>query len=220
MNEEKGDFRWLGNGISGINWPHSQKDFRNAISALVAQEELRAGIQPLDPRGVWSFGQPGGRMTWAHGINGDAYGPSSNQWPRSDDIQGCADLHCAVGIQTLLDNRMRCVDYVDANQQATSHSQHTGGVHVAFGDGHVRFISDAIDPGLWHVLYSCETPADILATEPEINPLACEMTREKLPIRFLMQTPLISSQNQHLPTPSEWNLSGFPPANSPWVCPK
>lgn len=166
MNEERGEFRWLGNGITGINWPLSFTDFRNGESTLVAFEELRAGIHPLDPRGVWAFGQPGGSMTWAHGVNGDAYGPN-NQWSRSDDIQGCRELHNAVGTQTLLDLHMPCVDYVDFNQQATSRSQHAGGVHVAFVDGHTRFISDAIDPGLWHVLHSRETPADILSEESE-----------------------------------------------------
>ena len=57
---------------------------------------------------------------------------------------------------------MPCVDYVDANGQATARSLHAGGVHVAFLDGSVRFISDAIDPGLWHVIHSRETPADVL----------------------------------------------------------
>lgn len=31
-------------------------------------------------------------------------------------------------------------------------SQHEGGVHVAFCDGHVRFVSDKIDPGVWRSL--------------------------------------------------------------------
>jgi prepilin-type processing-associated H-X9-DG protein len=40
---------------------------------------------------------------------------------------------------------------------------HPGGVHVAFLDGAVKFVSDKIDPGVWHVIHSRETPADVLA---------------------------------------------------------
>lgn len=166
MDDERGEFRWLGNGISGINWSLSFSDFKNGESTLIAFDELRAGIHSLDPRGVWAFGQPGGSITWSHGVNGDAYGPN-NQWPRSDDIQGCRAIHEAIGTQALLDARMPCVDYVDQNQQATARSQHKGGVHVAFVDGHVRFISDSINPGLWHVLHSRVTPADVLRSESE-----------------------------------------------------
>ena len=166
LNENTGEFRWLGNGISGINWPLAQKDFRNGISTLVALEELRAGIHSLDPRGVWSFGQPGGSFTWVHGVNSDAYGPN-NQYHYSDDVQGGIDLYRVVGKQALMDARMPCVDYIDMNQSATSRSQHAGGVHVAFVDGHISFISDAIDPGLWHVLHSRETPAEVLTAESE-----------------------------------------------------
>src|SRR5262249_36894688 len=60
---------------------------------------------------------------------------------------------------------MPCVDYVDDNQQATARSLHPGGVNVAFLDGPVRFISDAIDAGLWHVIHSRETPPDVLADD-------------------------------------------------------
>lgn len=183
LNEEAGEFRWLGNGISGINWVLSQKDFRNGAGTLVALEELRAGIHPLDPRGVWSFGQPGGSMTWVHGVNSDAYGPN-NQYHYSDDLQGGIELYRVVGKQTLMDARMPCVDYIDMNQSATSRSQHTGGVHVAFVDGHIRFISDAIDPGLWHVLHSRETPADLLNSAPEDELLALTNDVREAPEAF------------------------------------
>jgi prepilin-type processing-associated H-X9-DG protein len=53
---------------------------------------------------------------------------------------------------------MPCVRYVDINQQATARSLHPGGVNVALLDGSARFISDYIDPGLWHVIHSRETP--------------------------------------------------------------
>lgn len=164
MQEQPRHFALWGNGVAGINKAFSLDDFANGPSTLVALEEVRAGIHPLDPRGVWALGQIGGSITWGHGVNGDAFGPN-NQWPRSDDVLGCGTLHEILGSETLLRERMPCVHYVDANQQASARSLHPGGVHCAFVDGSVRFISDNIDPGLWHVMHSRETPADVLATE-------------------------------------------------------
>ncbi|MDB5342945.1 MAG: hypothetical protein JWP89_1322 [Schlesneria sp.] len=167
LDEERGEFRYLGNGIGGINWPLSRDELKNGLSTMIVIDELRAGIDPLDPRGVWSFGQIGGSITWAHGINGDDFAPN-NQWPRADDVQGCGELHRHLGTKAIMDARMPCVDYVDANQQATARSQHAGGIHALFADGRVRFISDAIDPGLWHVLHSRETPAEVLSKGPDV----------------------------------------------------
>lgn len=155
------EFCLWGNGIAGFNVSFSLDDFTNGTASLIALEEIRAGIHRLDPRGVWSLGQVGGSITWAHGVNGDAYGPN-NAWSRSDDIQGCGRLHEVVGTQALEAAGMPCVHYSDLNYQATARSQHAGGVHVAFLDGSVRFLSDEIDPGLWHVLHSRETPPDVL----------------------------------------------------------
>lgn len=161
MQAEPRLFQLWGNGIAGINRSFSLDEFVNGQSTLVAIEEVRAGIHPLDPRGVWALGQIGGSITWAHGVNGDAYAPN-HQWPRADDILGCRALHDAVGTATLLAERMPCVDYMDVNQQATARSLHPGGVHAAFLDGAVRFIADTIDPGVWHVIHSRETPASVL----------------------------------------------------------
>jgi prepilin-type processing-associated H-X9-DG protein len=157
-------FQVWGNGIAGINRSFSRDDFTNGQSTLVAVEEIRAGIHPLDSRGVWALGQIGGSITFAHGVNGDDFSPN-RQWARSDDILGCKALHQAVGALTLAAQGMPCVDYVDDNQQATARSLHPGGVHVAFLDGSVRFVSDAIDAGLWHVIHSRETPANVLADD-------------------------------------------------------
>ncbi|MBX3444030.1 MAG: SUMF1/EgtB/PvdO family nonheme iron enzyme [Planctomyces sp.] len=162
IDPEKRTFQMWGNGVAGINRAFRRSEFANGASTLVLLEELRAGIHPLDPRGVWSLGQIGGSITWGHGVNGDDGSPN-HQWPRSDDLLGCRELHEAVGTRQLLAEGMPCVDYVDANQQATSRSLHKGLVNVAFLDGSVRSISDRIDPGLWHVMHSHETPAGHLA---------------------------------------------------------
>lgn len=164
INEDQRQFQLWGNGIAGINKSFSLTEFANGQGTMVAFDEIRAGIHPLDTRGAWALGQIGASITWGHGVNGDAYGPN-NQWSRADDILGCRDLHNAVGTETLLQEGMPCVDYVDTNQQATARSLHSGGVHVGFLDGSVRFISDRVDPGLWHVMHSRETPTSVLADD-------------------------------------------------------
>ncbi len=163
MRGDPRTFQLWGNGIAGINKAFSIEQFRNGQGTLVALEELRAGIHPVDPRGVWSLGQIGGSITWGHGVGSDAFRPN-HQWSRADDILGCGRLHEILSTETILAEQMPCVHYVDANQQATSRSRHPGGVHVAMIDQSVRFISDQVDPGLWHVMHSRETPADRLAS--------------------------------------------------------
>lgn len=162
MDRNARKFRFSGNGVAGFNVAFRRDDFVNGLGTLVLVEELRAGVHSSDPRGVWSVGQVGGSVTWAHGVNGDAYGPN-NQEPRSDDILNGPELHRVVGTEALHKERMPCVSYIDLNYQATARSAHPGGVNLAMVDGSTRFVSDAIDPGLWHVIHSRETPREVLS---------------------------------------------------------
>jgi formylglycine-generating enzyme required for sulfatase activity len=177
VQSEPRRYELWGNGIAGINRGFSIDEFENGQSTLIALDEVRAGIHPLDPRGVWALGQIGGSVTWAHGIGGDAFAPN-HPWSRADDILGCRSLHEAVGTETLLREHMPCVDYVDINQQATARSLHPGGVHAAFLDSSVRMISDRIDPGLWHVIHSRETPSAVLADDFDEKLSVVNFTRE------------------------------------------
>jgi len=161
MTREPRRYELWGNGVAGINKSFNYDDFANGQSSTIALEEIRAGVHELDPRGVWSLGQIASSITWGHGVNGDNFGPN-NQHPRADDILRAPELRFAMGADKLRALGMPCVAYVDRNQQATARSQHIGGVNVAMLDGAVRFISDQIDPGLWHVLHSRETPSAVL----------------------------------------------------------
>lgn len=161
MNEDPREFRYWGNGIAGFNKSFRMDEFANGRASLVAFNEIRAGIHPGDPRGTWALGHIASSVTWGHGVNGDASGPN-NPWARSDDIQGCGKLHEVFGAEELNRLGMPCVSYLDVNQNAASRSRHPGGVNVAFLDGAVRFVSDNIDPSLWHVLHSRETPDEVL----------------------------------------------------------
>jgi len=162
MDDERREFRYWGNGIAGFNQSFRLDDFQNGRSTLVAFNEIRAGIHSVDPRGAWALGHIASSVTWGHGVNGDASGPN-NPWVRSDDIQGCGQLHDVFGPEELVRLGMPCVSYLDDNQNATSRSRHAGGVNAAFLDGAVRFVSNGIDPSLWHVMHARETPSDVLS---------------------------------------------------------
>jgi len=168
LTETPRQFQLIGTGVAGINRAFRLDEFRNGQSTLVAVEEVRAGVHPLDARGVWALGQIGGSITWAHGVSGDACGPN-NQWDRSDDVLGCGKLHDVVGQDFLTEQRMPCVHYVDRNDQSTARSQHPHGVNILFLDGAVRFVNDQIDRGLWHVMHSRETPADAVTARFETS---------------------------------------------------
>jgi formylglycine-generating enzyme required for sulfatase activity len=161
LDHDRRLFRAIGTGIAGINQSLKLADFVNGQATLVAVDEIRAGVHPLDLRGVWALGHIGSSITWAHGVVGDDNGPN-NQWDRADDILDCHRLHTAIGADRLQELGMPCVWYVDRSQEATARSLHPAGVHVLFVDGAVRFIGDAVDRGLWHVMHSRETPAEVV----------------------------------------------------------
>ncbi len=180
MDRATREFRYWGNGVAGFNVSFSLDDFENGAGSLVAIEEIRAGVHPIDPRGIWANGQIGGSVTWAHGVNGDAYGPN-NRHRKSDDLLDGDLLNNTVGAETLMKLGMPCVDYVNFNSQATARSMHPGGVNLLMVDGAVRFVSDAIDPGLWHVMHSRETPRSLLSGDLDALIADSMIQREKSP---------------------------------------
>ncbi|MCX7397705.1 MAG: SUMF1/EgtB/PvdO family nonheme iron enzyme [Planctomycetales bacterium] len=176
MSHSPRTFRFWGNGIAGFNVSFSYDDFTNGAASLVALEEVRAGVHAIDPRGVWALGHIGGSVTWAHGVNGDAYGPNS-QHPKSDDLLNGTKLHQTLGSEFLKTERIPCVSYIDLNYQAASRSAHNGGVNILMVDGSARFVTDHIDPGLWHVMHSRETPRELLNGNLD-ETIAASMTTE------------------------------------------
>jgi hypothetical protein len=125
----------------------------NGTANLVAIDEIRAGLRPIDPRGSWALGQVGASVTWGHGIYGDADRPNSAS-RKSDDIVGCGRLREEVGQEYLAQERMTCCWYCESNEQATARSMHPGGVNTLTLDGAAHFVLDEIDPSVWHALHS------------------------------------------------------------------
>jgi prepilin-type processing-associated H-X9-DG protein len=190
---EKRSFQWWGDGVAGINKCFSHDSFVNGLATTVAVNEVRAGIHPSDPRGVWALGQIGGSITWAHGLIGDAGGPNPTL-ANADDILHGDKLHPILGRDRIVQEGMTFCDHRDQNAQAGSRSMHPGGVNALMCDGSVRFIVDDVDKSVWHSLHSRSTRPDVLADVIELLPVQddrvelepipnanAELTTEKAP---------------------------------------
>jgi prepilin-type N-terminal cleavage/methylation domain-containing protein/prepilin-type processing-associated H-X9-DG protein len=154
-----------GSGVSGLNYSSRFRDFPAGLSRIVAIDELRAGVDPLDPRGVWALGLAGSSWTAADGIfNLGGTGPPNNQSAFSDDIVGCTSLTKKYGAAKLTQLGMPCgVSGIPASggmpafetaSQATARSMHPGGVNVLMLDGSAHSISENIDPQIWYNIHS------------------------------------------------------------------
>lgn len=144
-----------GSGLSGLNISFRMRDVTTGTSQFVALDEIRAGIDPIDPRGTWALGMAGASVTVRDGIYnlGDSSPPNSTS-PTSDDIMGCAALQAKYGLQKLTQLGMPCeANTPETNAQATSRSMHPYGVHVLTLDGSAHFVSENIVPQIWQDLH-------------------------------------------------------------------
>ena len=123
---------------------------------MAAIDEIRAGIDPIDPRGVWALGMPGSSITVRHGkYNLGAGSPVNNLSPDADDIIACSELLAKYTIEGLTQMRMPCqANVIPANHQATARSLHYAGVQVLMLDGSVHFVDQNISPEVWHDMHS------------------------------------------------------------------
>jgi prepilin-type N-terminal cleavage/methylation domain-containing protein len=144
-----------GSGLSGLNISFRMRDVTSGTSQFVALDEIRAGIDPLDPRGTWALGMAGASVAVRDGIYnlGNSSPPNSNS-PQADDIVGCAALQAKYGVTRLAELGMPCeTNSPEANHQATSRSMHPNGVHVLTLDGSAHFIGENIFPQIWQNLH-------------------------------------------------------------------
>jgi len=139
-------------GVMGANSSVSIEEIRDGTSHTILVGEIRAGVVPIDPRGVWAMSGGCPSALWAHGYIGDANGPNA-PYLNADDTNGCSDTRIAVGGdvatggQRLAQMGMPCAEGSRPNYQQTARSMHPGGVHVAMADGSVHFISNYIQTG-------------------------------------------------------------------------
>lgn len=160
LNAAEKSFKWWGGGVAGINKCFSSTEVITGRSHMVVVDEIRAGIHSVDSRGVWALGQIGGSITWNHGQYGDVNTPN-DPYERGDDVVGCGKLHEFLGSEMIDRRHMPCCSYIEANKQAGARSMHSKGVYVLMLDGTARFLTDKIDPSLWHVLHARDVPSDL-----------------------------------------------------------
>jgi len=139
-------------GVFGINWGASLKQITDGTASTIMINEVRAGLNSKDRRGVWAMGVSGSSVTSAIGL-GDCLQPNDNL-DYSDDIENCNDARQAQGTNfNWGTNRMGCSNDNQPNNwpnwQANARSMHAGGVNACFADGSVRFIFNSVPSNLW-----------------------------------------------------------------------
>lgn len=131
-------------GVMGANVALNIGKITDGSSKTILAAELRAGVDPMDSRGVWALGG-GSSAIWAHGYNDFSQlgGPNSND-PLSDDVFGCPTIAQKVGSSNaLFQLNMSCAN--GPNDQMMPRSMHSGGVFATFADGSVHFLSEDIE---------------------------------------------------------------------------
>lgn len=166
-------------GVMGPDFSSKISQIRDGTSNTIMLGELRAGIVTIDPRGTWALAGAGPSAAFAHGYLGDARGPNPIGGG-SDDIGTCYGVREEVGgWNELARMGMPCyasadhdtTPYTHPNRQAAFRSMHQGGVHVAFCDGSVHFISNMIERG------SCGGGS---AGPPKVPPTCTALTWDRL----------------------------------------
>lgn len=129
-------------GVMGCNRAVELGQIIDGTSNTLMIGELRAGLSDIDRRGTWALGTAGASALFWHGYSGDANGPNAAN-DRSDDIEGCSQLHATIGNDKMRLERMTCWEPCPS-WQATTRSAHTGGVFTAFCDGSVHWVNDNV----------------------------------------------------------------------------
>ncbi len=136
----------ISRGVMGCNEACSLKQITDGASHTIMLGELRAGTTSVDRRGTWAMGAAGASSLWGHGV-WDDHGPNADN-NRADDIKYGPEIAEAAGGELVLQIQgMGLNPSLEKNGEATSRSQHVGGVNVALCDASIHFISDSIDHG-------------------------------------------------------------------------
>ena len=142
--------------IMAGNYGAKISDITDGTSNTIMVAELRAGISPLDPRGVWALGFPSSSIVNA---GRDNTNPTPNNFlgtaGQGDEIALCQNVSNAFWTPELGPVfGMGCTGNGKEMTSGQSRSMHTGGVNVCMGDASVHFIKNSIDQVTWCLLLS------------------------------------------------------------------
>jgi len=144
-----------GSGIGGMNKSMALRAFPRGLTTMVAVDEIRAGVNPIDPRGTWALGFIGSSGTAGHGIHRQA-GRPNNPNPKADLVANCGRVHKSVGgADVLAGMGMGCNDWLakSASFEAGARSMHPDGVNLLMLGGTVHFVMNDVDADIWHNMH-------------------------------------------------------------------
>jgi prepilin-type processing-associated H-X9-DG protein len=139
--------------VMGINFGAKLSNIADGASRTVLFNEVRVGIGPKDPRGVWALGYPGASITAANAI-GDCTTPNDAA-ELSDDVEGCPDFwYEGIGAKQRIGCSTGFANLGWPSWQSQARSRHPGGVNACFADGSVRWVSDYVYQSTWFYMLS------------------------------------------------------------------
>lgn len=155
---ESENYQVWGTGMGGVNRSMSWNEVTDGLSNTVLLDEIRAGVDSVDPRGVWALGQIASSAVSRHGkYEGGRPNPTE---PTSELFCGCDTLISRVGRGFLQSQGMDCMPVPleeSLNTQSAARSAHgAGGINVLMCDGSVKFIENAVDAIVWHDMHTRE----------------------------------------------------------------
>lgn len=145
-----------GSGLGGVNKSFNYSDVIDGLSNTIVVDEIRAGLDPLDPRGVWALGQVGSSMIARHGT----YAKSGRPNPcdhSGEEFIGCDALTRKLNGSELSTECMACLTgYAGSeyNVEIGARSRHAGGINVLSADGASYFLLNGIDSRVWQALHT------------------------------------------------------------------
>jgi prepilin-type N-terminal cleavage/methylation domain-containing protein/prepilin-type processing-associated H-X9-DG protein len=144
----------VSSAMMASNYGARLTDVRDGTANTIMVAELRAGIAPTDPRGVWALGFSSASIVNAGRA---AYNPTPNNslgdsGSDGDEIENCYKFwNPTIGSK----QRMGCINDSGAIMTSgMSRSLHPGGVNCCFADGSVRFVKESVSELTWGLLLS------------------------------------------------------------------